>query len=219
MLTDPREVEIISKARQKNVRDQKRSRKHFESIFQDFLNPIDLTGHDLLDLGPGQYDFGVLALERGARTVGIDNDPAVIELGRYKGFEAVYGRIQEMTPEAFGRAFDGLFCKFSINCFWYYDDPEAQDALVDRVVGLMKPDAWSWIAPWNGVPKKAELEQDEVDRVLARQIDRFRHHGFRAFDLSTELATRYGITGAVANHALFVRGLNVPKGVERYEIS
>lgn len=218
MLNDPREIEIISKARQKNVRDHKRSRKHFEHIFQDFVGKRDLTGQRLLDLGPGQYDFGVVAGERGARTVGIDNDPAVIELGQYKGFETVFGRIQEMTPETMGGQFDGMFCKFSLNCFWYHDNPADQDAMVDRVVGLMKPDAWGWIAPWNGVPKKADLSEDQIRTVLERQVWRFRQHGFRAFDLTVELATRYGVTGAVANHALFTRGLEVPTPVHECEL-
>lgn len=86
MLTDPREIEIISKARQKNVRDQNRSRQHFLNILEDFLPLKSLKDQLILDLGPGQFDFGVVARERGAEVMAIDNDPAVVELGRYKGF-------------------------------------------------------------------------------------------------------------------------------------
>lgn len=209
MLTDPREIEIASRARQKNIRDKNRSRAHFYNIFEDFLGPLDLTGQRLLDLGPGQFDFGIVARERGAETVGIDNDPAVVELGEYKGFKAIYGRIQDVTADSMGGTFDGVFCKFSVNCFWHWDDPAAQDDLVDRIAGLMKPDAWSWIAPWNGVPKAAILSEAEIQETLDRQRERFRHHGYRCFELPRELAARYGVTGTVANHALFTRNLDV----------
>ena len=40
MLTDPTEIEIISAARQKNVRDPLRSRAHFDNIFADFSRAI-----------------------------------------------------------------------------------------------------------------------------------------------------------------------------------
>ena len=76
MLTDPKEIEIISRARQKNVRDHRRSREHFTRIFADFLADVPMQGQRLVDMGPGQYDFGVLARERGAGTVGLDHDEA-----------------------------------------------------------------------------------------------------------------------------------------------
>jgi len=64
MLTDPEEIRIISIARQKNVRDPNRSREHFHHIFKDFFSKSDFNGLRVLDLGPGQYDFGELARER-----------------------------------------------------------------------------------------------------------------------------------------------------------
>ncbi len=217
MLTDPREIEIASRARQKNIRDKNRSRVHFHNIFDDFLRTRNLAGHRLLDLGPGQFDFGVIAKGFSAETVGLDNDPAVIELGEYKGFMSVYGRIQDLTPASLGGTFDGVFCKFSINCFWYWDDPLAQDELVDRIAALLKPDAWSWIAPWNGVPKAAKLSLTDIEATLDRQRERFKFHGYRCFELSQQQAARYGVTGNVANHALFTRNLETSKHVNMRE--
>jgi hypothetical protein len=69
MLIDPREIEIISQARQKNIRDHTRSREHFNNIFKDFFCWIDFKSISVIDLGPGQYDFGLLAMERGAMQV------------------------------------------------------------------------------------------------------------------------------------------------------
>lgn len=213
VLTDPNEREIIGRARQAGVRDPNRSRAHFDNIFSDFLSEVLFKNAELVDLGPGQFDFGVMARERGARrVVGIDNDPAVLELGRHKGFEVREANLRTIDAASPPEAFDGVFCKFSLNVFWHADDAD-REALVDQVAGLVRPGAWSWIAPWNGAPKRVPLTSDELRRGVERQAQAFRAHGYAGYDLTEELAKRYGVTGAVVNRALFVRGLPVPRAV------
>jgi len=214
VLTDPVEIEIVSRARQKNVRDPQRSRQHFTNIFSDFLSDLPMRGMRLLDLGPGQFDFGVLARDRGAEVVSIDNDPAVVELGNYKGFRCFEGSIQDIAQLDLGGSFDGVFCKFSINAFWYWDDENGHVALAEAIGRFLKSDGWSWIAPWNGAPKKAELSARKRQDVLSVQADLFRALGFIGFDLNGDMARRYGVTGAVENHALFLRGLRVPDALK-----
>lgn len=207
MLTDPVEIEIVARARQKNVRDPNRSRVPFENIFADFLEGAPLADATVLDLGPGQYDFGVLARAEGAECFAIDNDEAVIELGRHKRFPVVHGRIQDLDADTFGRRFDGLFCKFSINAFWYHDAPDAHADFVARLFSLLKPDGWAWIAPWNGAGRHAPSSLAATARTQERLMA---EHGCIGHDLTPELARRYGVTGTVFNHALFVRNLTLP---------
>ena len=178
MLTDPEEIRIISKARQKNVQDPNRSRAHFDNIFKDFLGKIKFDGKVLLDLGPGQYDFGEIARARGALVHGIDNDPAVIELGRYKSFPVISDRLQDIKAVNFDTPFDGVFCKLSINAFWFHDDALNHEGHIDEIVKLIKPGGWAWIAPWNGVPKQAELSEAAVAQVLHIQSKAFKGRRF-----------------------------------------
>jgi hypothetical protein len=207
MLRDPVEIEIASRAQQPGIRDPNRPREHFDHIFDDFLRGDVIAARDLIDLGPGQWDFAELARERGVGSVtGIDRDEAVVELGHYKGFRPLLGDLRELDPGELG-TFDGVFCKFSLNAFWAATDDEAV-AYVGRIGELVRPGGWSWIAPWNGAP--AELPQDAIDRRLAAQRSAFREHGFDAYELPVELARRYGVTGRVANHPLFVRELPGP---------
>lgn len=208
MLTDPVEIEIISRARQKNVRDPDRSRAHFERIFDQFLSNVDLQGQVLLDIGPGQYDFAVLATQRGAITQGIDNDPAVIELGRHRGYTVVDAHIQSIKPDYFSQLFDGLFCKFSINAFWFWEDDAKHGAFLEQLLSVAKPDAWLWIAPWNGIPK-TDLDTRAVQRALNVQAEFFRRAGCQAIDLGPSLASYFGVSGRVANNVVFTRGLEV----------
>ncbi len=211
MLSDPREIEIIAKARQKNVRDPARSRVHFERIFTDFFPSVEMHGSRLLDLGPGHYDFGVLARARGAAVTGIDNDPAVLELGRYKGFDVHELRLQALRAGQFAGRFDGLFCKFSLNAFWFWDDAVLHERWIGELIGVLRADAWGWVAPWNGLPKGITPESDPVAHTLTVQAKAFAAYGFSAFELTDELSRYYGVHGATANHALFLRGLPVPK--------
>lgn len=208
MLKDRHEIQIMSRARQRNVADPKRSREHFDRIFADFFHDVSFQDARLLDLGPGQYDFAELADARGATTEGMDKDEAVIELGAYRGLPIRRGDLKRLRASDFAVPFDGLFCKFSINAFWFHDD-EAHRAYVHELDLLLRPDGWGWIAPWNGVPKDG-LDPGRVRDVLAVQADAFRGAGFVGIDLTEDLAKRYGVHGSTANRALFLRGIAVP---------
>ena len=208
MLIDPNEIEIISRARQKNIRNQTRSREHFVHILKDFFYDIDFKGMSVIDLGPGHYDFGVLAIEKGATQIAaIDNDPAVLELGRYRNYTVVDARLQDLKLDLFKEPFDLVFCKFSINCFWFWDDEAQLRHHIDHVAKLVKAGGYAWIAPWNGVPKSIELSPAQVDMVLSIQREAFLKNGFKVIELTDQQAVRYGVTGAVANHALFTKNL------------
>jgi len=206
MLTDPKEIAIIQGAKQKNVRDPNRSREHFHNILKDFFAGVKLSG-TYLDMGPGQYDFGMLAREQGGSCHAIDFDPAVVELGNYKGFTAIEMNIQQLPKHPLGRQFDGIFNKFTLNAFWGSDEPGAQGRLIDAIVGHMAPQAWAWIGPWNGVPKSVPLSPADVTRLLDEQRHLFEGHGFTTCPLSVWQARRYGINGDIANNVAFVKNL------------
>lgn len=218
MLTDPGEIRIISQARQKNVRDPGRSRKHFLNIFEGFLGGASFEGATLLDLGPGQYDFAEMARARGAMTYGIDNDPAVIELGEYKGYPARLASLKDLHAADYDFQFDGVFCKYSINAFWFYDDDHRGAEYVRQIGRLVKPGGWAWIAPWNGVPKKADLSPDQVAHVLSVQARAFGELGFLGVDLTERLSKRYGVHGSTANRALYLLNLTAPARLAKCQV-
>ena len=206
MVTNSEEIAIISRARQKNVADPARSREHFCHIFEDFLVNRDLRGQEVLDLGPGQWDFGELCRERGVRTVvGIDSDPAVIELGRYKGFTALEGDLKRPWEIEGMKAIDGLFCKFSINAFWHADDEFSAQRMIRLYLALVKPGGWAWVAPWNGVPKTLNASERVLSTLVEQQRIWFEEAGFRARELTRQEAIRYGVHGEVFNSPLFTK--------------
>ncbi len=206
MLTDKREIEIISRAKQKNVRDPGRSRDHFHNIRRDFFDGLVLDG-SYIDLGPGQYDFGEIVREDGGCCMGVDFDPAVIELGHHKGFRAIERNLQHLAKEPLEETFDGVFNKFALNAFWCWDDEGAHRALIEATIALARPGAWCWIAPWNGPPKSVTLDGAAIGRTLELQRLVFEQHGFSTIALTDALSRRYGVHGTVANNVVFIRNL------------
>lgn len=217
MLKDPREIEIISNARQVQVRNPERSRKHFEDIFSDFLSCVDLEKKLLLDLGPGQFDFAEIARPKGAIVHSIDNDPSVIELGEYKGLNVKLDNLKKLPKIKYDFKFDAVFCKYSINAFWFHDNDDRHREYIESINNLMNEDGFAWIAPWNGVPKKTQLSDIEIQRVLALQADLFKEYGFTGINLTKKLTRRYGVHGITANQALFFRNLDAPKSITSCE--
>jgi hypothetical protein len=207
MLTDPKEIAIISNAKQKNVRDPKRSRQHFIKIFEDFFSDVRLNGR-YLDMGPGQYDFCEMARDCGGTCVGLDFDGPVIELGIHKGFETIEANIQNIEKLRIKNEYDGIFNKFALNAFWFHDNPEKHRKFVDALSEMIKPKGWAWLAPWNGVPKKACLSENDVQQTLSLQHEFFENHGFSSCRLSNKQSLIYGIHGTVANNVVYTKNLN-----------
>jgi hypothetical protein len=207
VLTDPEEIAIAARARQKNVANPDRPRKHFDRILSDFFDGVPLEGR-YLDMGPGHYDLGEMIRSSGGVCVGLDFDPAVIELGRHKRFETIEMRIQDLVDHPLDDRFDGIFNKFTLNAFWYWADPARHETLIDAIMSMMAPKAWGWFGPWNGVPKRIELTPVQIGDTLALQRRLFEDRGYRTLELTGAQSRYYGIHGAVANHRVFYRNLS-----------
>ena len=205
MLTDPKEIALVANAKQRNVRDPKRSRRHFVRIFDDFFKGVELSGR-YIDLGPGQFDFGEIVRENGGTCVGVDFDTAVLDLGRYKGFDVVELNLKKLDDYDFGDQFDGVFNKFSINAFWTPAEAE-HERIVAAVTALIKPGGWGWIGPWNRVPKAANYSKNEIEAILEKQKVLFEAAGFQTINLTWLQRRRYGLHGKIANSRVFLKNL------------
>ncbi|MCG8601800.1 MAG: class I SAM-dependent methyltransferase [Verrucomicrobiales bacterium] len=211
MLTDPKEIEIISKARQPNVRDPKRKREPFNRIFEDFLSSVDLNGRSVIDLGPGQFDFCTIAEERGASNcTAIDIDPAVVALGRHRGYTVSEACLQELASNPIAeRVFDGVFCKYSFNAFWYVGNENEHRKFLDSLTNMIGEDGWSWLSPWNGVPRGiTENSAAEFQRNY------FIEKGFSVYELDVEQSKVYGVHGKTYNRPIFTRNLPEVSNIE-----
>ena len=132
---------------------------------------------------------------------------------QYKEFSARMGNLEDIRAEDFDVLFDGIFCKYSIDAFWFDDEKEHENH-IKELVKLIKRGGWAWIAPWNGAYKDKNLSQEDVDKALSVQTNVFKKEGFTALELTEELSKYYGVHGITANRALFILNLKSPKTLE-----
>ena len=170
MLYSDEERAVMAAAVQPNMRATNISVQPFKNILRDFLADVTLSGSHILDIGPGQLDFLDLMKSGGAeRTMGIDFDPAIQKLGALRGHEIVISDLRQGWPLK-GQIFDGIFCRGSLNCFWYATEERLHGYLEDMVASLA-PNGWMWVAPWSKPAIGQEGYTDTVDRVVAEWAD------------------------------------------------
>ncbi len=122
------------------------------SIKEGYLGNRDLRGSKLLDIGPGQCDFLDIAREQGAITYGVDYDRVVVKLGEMRGHRMSLHNLSKGWP-SFDTTFDGIFCRASINAFWFVDgsDQTRLRTFLDQLIAALAPSGWMWVLPWNNI--------------------------------------------------------------------
>ena len=178
-------------------------------IFDDFLGARKLAGSRVLELGPGQYDLARMVEAAGATMVSMDFDPAVIALGKKRGYNVILADFRSFDWSSLRGEFDGLLCRGSITPAWFHD-AKSLGSFVDQICSALKPNGWGWLAPWNitlsqGSPARAQLMLDAEDRAFGR-------NGFSGIDPTPEVAARYALGQCPR---LFLRGLDLPRSVVR----
>ena len=145
MLTKPEEIECVKNAWEPGIADPLRGREDFERIATCFFHDLNLQGARILDLGPGHYDFGHSLSGSGAKVVGYELDPAVIELGELKGFEVIKGNVYDLEHlNRLRGSFDGLFCRGSFNSR-NFEDTAAHQTYLRALISVVKPEGFCWI--------------------------------------------------------------------------
>jgi len=189
MLYNDEERRTMALAVQPNMRSANISIGPFQNIAADFLQDRHFVDRDILDIGPGQLDFLDIARTRGARTTrAIDFDPAIRQLGNLRGHDVEVADLKQGWPLV-GQRFSGIFCRGSINCFWY----ESSDVLLkflDGIVNSIEADGWLWIAPWN---KPAPTRPTQVPLINATIELWLTQRGISQDKPDEESRRRYGI--------------------------
>lgn len=137
---------------------------------QPLLDAVGASpGMRLLDVASGPGSVAAAALRRGARPVGVDLSPRMVELARrlHPGIEFREADVERLPfPD---RAFDGVVCSFGLGHFPY---PEAAVAECLRVAKAGGRLALSW---WD-VPSKQRVQglfRDAIAEVGAPPVPDF----------------------------------------------
>lgn len=208
----------MASARQPALREASRPADAFARIIEDFGLASRFPRARVLDLGPGQYDFAEAARRLGAqRVLAVDNDPAVIRLGERRAFDVFEANLQRIAATDLRGPNDGVFCRWSINAFWFREDDAEHRRWIHLLCDALTSGAWGWIAPWNYCDPQLAVSDARREEVLRVQADAFAERGFEGFDVIEEYRARWDLTGsALENHAVFVRNLDLPPSMDAW---
>lgn len=182
----------------------------FELIFAEFFYDLDLEYKKILEFGPGRFEMAQLFQQSGASYCGIDSNHGVYQIGKKRGYQMFRQNFKALKAKTIGeRKYDGLFCRESINAFWFKDDDNHVQQ-VRQWCRMLKSGGWAWILSCNQIATD-RLSKWTVCRILNTQIKAFESMGFRHTELTKRLARRYGQQKSVINYPLFTYNLPIPE--------
>ncbi len=179
-------------------------------ILSVFFEPGHFAGRTVLEIGPGQYAFALLARSLGATVVCIERDPILIELGRYLGFRIIDQDMHSIPAVELENEFDGIWMKGAFNPLSL--EIPAIRKLVNKLVRWSKPGGWFWVAP-NGRRDTLEPNPALADRVRF-QYDLFYRFGFDFWSLTEEQRGRFAMKDTYYGAVPGIYSLNVRPRLE-----
>ncbi|HEU0157079.1 MAG TPA: hypothetical protein VFQ82_13485 [Stellaceae bacterium] len=144
----------------------------------------------ILELGPGQFDLVRLLSAAGATVVSIDHDPAVVALGKKRGYNIIEADFRQFEWASFAGKFDGLVSRGSITPRWF-GTPGPYGELIDGICSVLDPQGWGWITPFHTTLSQNPPAYAEM--MLSAERQAFERNGFHGFDLPPAVARRYAI--------------------------
>ncbi len=210
MLKDNEEVLLMEKAIEPGIRDPYRENHTYPRILRSFFNEVDFKKSRVLDLGPGHFEFLDIARDKGAVCEAIEYDPVVRKLGEKRGFKTYDQNLKDLDVGKLGIPYDGIFCRCSINAFWFHDDILQMENFVKNLIALGHSESWYWIAPCADPQKN--LKPEEFRKTLELQENIYHDFGFQSWTIQNRaFGSWYGVHGKYGGLKIFTRNLQKPK--------
>lgn len=167
----------------------------------DALPP--LAGATVLDLGCGPGDQAALLVARGARVIGFDGNPELLEAARARGLAGAEFRQADLRgPLPFDGRADGLWCSFAAAYF-----PDLSPVLV-RWGEALRPGGWIALTEVAGMFEHEPVAERTRAR-LAAYAESARRAGRYDFDMGRRLGAELERAGFAVGHACAVPDLEL----------
>ena len=174
------------------------------NIVNDFFTKESFAGKTCIEIGPGHYNFALIARKLGADVICVEKNPVHAELGRHLGFRVIEEDIFQSVETAM-ELVDGIWLK-NVRYGGDYSASD-QNTFVDKLTSMLKPGGWGWCILRN---KKTEedLKTKPPEQVpeLTLQRDLFSSFGWKSYDVVTGDRKRYALNVAGAPW-IFTRNL------------
>lgn len=209
MLKSQQEIDIVKDAWEPNLRSPIRPVIHFERILKYYFRKYNFKNKLIWDLGPGHYDFAELIIKRGAKVVSLELDPAIIKLGEHRGMNVVRADLKQLLPTLpKEQKLDGLFCRGSIDAFWFYENKNYHKQYLTRLCELVKDDGFIWFSPAND--GSGVNDKNSINETLTIQNETLLKNGLKCTRLNPISASRIGVTSITKPLVVYTKNLPNP---------
>lgn len=179
-------LEIVSKSPMSKYRKTQPGRaRKTARLLNDAFADVSSLGTKLVEVGPGLYQFALIARHLGATTVCIEQEHAHAELGRHLGFEVWEDDFFSLDAKL---AADGIWMK-NLQYRGSYDEASLR-VFAQRVTNMLNEGGWGLIVLRNG---GHDYSDDDIPLELQAQKKAFEECGWSALRLNAPLRERWGL--------------------------
>lgn len=187
------------------------------NVVNDFFDAEHLRGSRILEIGPGQYSFALIARGLGAEVIIVDLFEQFLAPGRALGFDVIDQDMFDLDPQDVGGPVDGLWMKGIFTAMQGADYETRIRNLAARLDKLVAEDAWAWLGPHNCIeqspvlPGKTQAESAAFLVEFQRQI--LEQHGWKTYELTDDDRFAWAMNTLAFDCAkyVFTKNLKHPK--------
>lgn len=160
------------------------------NIINDFFTAREFRGRRILELGPGQYAFALLARHLGADVACVECNPDIAALGRHLGFHVIESNFLDIDLADIGGPVEGLWLKGAFRVSGKLDATKIT-AFTARLTSWIGPDGWGWCVPDNR--PEAAAPGSPLRPLIEVQREAFIANGWDSPPLRDEDRDRYAL--------------------------
>jgi hypothetical protein len=183
------------------------------NIINAFFQASDFAGRSVLELGPGQFAFALLARSLGSDVTTLDKNAFFVDCAKVLDFPIYHLDYYQCLASDVPARFDGLWLKGSFSALL----PGGERAIREVAAKLsswIAPGGWGFVAPNNKEEKYhrkfGEAYVDEMHRLIEAQRAAMESAGWRPIVLTPTRRRYFGLASTAYNASryLFIRNLD-----------
>lgn len=183
------------------------------NIINDFFEADHFSDKRILEIGPGQYAFALLARTLGASVEALEYNPRKSDAGRELGFKVYNHDMHKLSQLGLSNSFDGLWLKGTFNPILPPTPTSAMRDFVGQMDDVLRPGAWAWCCPniYDRTPGDHTPTSTE-QKASDEQAQVFVDAGWDLIPIQEDDRVRYALKSLPYRGAkyIFVRNLRAP---------
>lgn len=186
---------------------------HTANIINLMFSRTDFEAKQILEIGPGQFSFSLLATALGGSVTVLDKNNFFIDVAKALNFNAYHLDYYICSGTEMPLAFDGLWLKGSFSPL-LPGGPDAIEGVAHKITNWIRGRGWGFVAP---NAKSAKFQERfgsgfelEMERLIETQRTSMENLGWTSISLNEKRRRYLGLASAAydASRYLFLKNLD-----------